>query len=209
MDFRTRTPDDAEVAAAAAVATVASQEPLYEPNSRNVAQAAATQGLMATHVEWWLSDSKWWDVDRRPPRAAWALSPLDDLSTVIAWLVPQADRQRLLLPECATARAEARGAYHVRGSLTGDRFAQVFGVKRGLTTRDARQRLAQWLLQQDHAAMQRRSRVPGAEELARKAQGLRFLTMFGEAGDAYELYPVGQVQRRNVDGHDLVRGASA
>jgi hypothetical protein len=175
-----RTPDSDELAAAVEVAAFVSAQPRDDGGARVVAEHAAQRGLLAVHVRWWLADSKWFEpATRRPPRHAWALSPLDALFEVVGWLVPQANDWQLLVPELGRAATGIPSATGAAGGLD-----DLFGEGRGLANgpREERRRVAEWLAAQDHDELARRARARGAEELGRKAQGVE--TMFDESGFA-------------------------
>lgn len=192
--LRPRTPDDDELAAAVGLATFLSDYQ-NDVSARTVVDHAARNGLLAVDVRWWLADSNWFDADaRRTPRRAWAISVLGDVEQVIGWLVPQAKGWELLIAEPPADR----GGAAVKVATPG--FEGLFGTRRGISPREQRQRLAGWLVDQDHDALARRTKVPGAEDFDRKAQGAWFETMFDEKGFAYELYPRAQKQRYNLNG---------
>lgn len=194
MILRPRTPDDRELAAAINLATFLSGY-RTDVGVRMVVDEAAREGLLAVDVRWWLADSKWFDAEaRRAPRRAWAISAFRFNEEVIAWLVPQAQDWQLLIAERPVERGGAATAPTAPG------FDGLFGTRRGFSSAEQRHRVAAWLTDQDHEALARRTKVPGAEQFDRKAQCAWFETMFDEKGFAYELYPRAQKQRKNLDG---------
>lgn len=195
-----RSPEPAEIAAAEDVAAFVSGQRWNDVDPRAVAGAAGKRGLLAVHADWWLADSRWWQADpvRERLRHAWSLSPLDDVDACVAWLVPQASLWQLVIPEPERPRSRA-SAQATSASSAG--FASLFGESRGISSAERRRRAAAFLAEQDADAAARLSQVKeAAQRYDRKAQCARYTTMFGEEGFAYELYPPGQKQRRNLDG---------
>lgn len=176
---------------------------------RDAGTLAAAEGLAVTPVEWWLSDSRWYEPrSERPPRLGWCVSPLVAPNEVLGWLVPQARAFALVLlgnnrvPRTRDAIAATPAASAPRaGTGTGGGFAQLFGTHgRGVPDRelDRFAALVAFLAAGDAEEMACRHQVPEAKNYGFKAQGVRLLTAYNEAGFAFEVYPEKQRQRSEL-----------